>query len=192
VLTTIDIVDSVYVSFRPSAEQLLQWKRTPSLASATKPGGTARVRLSMQDSQPVPTTGRIGFVDPVVDSLTGTQQFRALFRATDHLLVPGQFVRVRLLGLIRPDAILVPQRAVTLQMGRQTVFVVDSSNKVLAREVKATGWSGSRWLIASGLRAGERVVVDGVQKIAPGALVKPTPLAPPRDSTRVASNEGTP
>ena len=193
VLTTIDIVDSVYVTFHPSADQLLQWKRDPSLASATRPGGTARVQVSMQDGQPMSTAGRIGFVDPVVDSLTGTQQFRALFHATDRLLVPGQFVRVRLSGLVRPNAIVVPQRAVIQQMGQQTVFVVDTANKVASRVVTAAGWSGSRWLIEKGLTTGERVVVDGVQKITPGAVVKPTPLAAAsEDSMRVASRQGTP
>jgi membrane fusion protein (multidrug efflux system) len=193
VLTTIDIVDSVYVSFHPSADQLLNWKSEPSLASATRPGGTARVQVSMPNGERQPTTGRIGFVDPVVDPLTGTQEFRALFRAADRILVPGQFVRVHLLGLLRPDAIVVPQRAVLQQMGRQSVFVVDASNKVSSRDVKAAGWTGSRWLIEDGLHAGDRVVVDGVQKIGPGAVVKPTPLAAATDdSMRVASQQEIP
>jgi membrane fusion protein (multidrug efflux system) len=193
VLTTIDVVDPVYVSFRPSAEQLLHWKRDPSLASATRPGGTARVQVVMSDGEPLPTTSQVGFVDPVVDSLTGTQEFRASFHTTDRLLVPGQFVRVRLHGLVRPNAIVIPQRAVLQQMGRQSVFVVDRSNRVASRDVKAAGWTGSNWLIEEGLTPGERVVVDGVQKIGPGALVKPTPLVTPTgDSTRVASGPATP
>jgi membrane fusion protein (multidrug efflux system) len=189
VLTTIDVVDPVYVSFHPSADQLLRWKRDPALARATMAGGTARVQVVMPDSTTLPTTSRVEFVDPVVDPQTGTQLFRAQFHTTDHLLVPGQFVRVRLLGLVRPDAILIPQRAVVQQMGQQSVFVVDKSNKVAARNVKATAWTGSSWLIESGLSAGERVVVDGVQKIAPGAVVKPTPLATATDAdpARVAS-----
>jgi membrane fusion protein (multidrug efflux system) len=189
VLTTIDVVDPVYVSFHPSADQLLRWKRDPALARATMAGGTARVQVVMPDSTTLPTTSQVEFVDPVVDPQTGTQLFRAQFHTTDHLLVPGQFVRVRLLGLVRPDAILIPQRAVVQQMGQQSVFVVDKSNKVAARNVKATAWTGSSWLIESGLSAGERVVVDGVQKIAPGAVVKPTPLATATDAdpARVAS-----
>jgi membrane fusion protein (multidrug efflux system) len=193
VLTTIDVVDPVYVSFRPSAEQLLQWKRDLPLSRATMPGGTARVQVMMTDGTPLPTTGRVDFVDPVVAAQTGTQEFRALFRSTDRLLVPGQFVRVRLLGLVRPDAIVIPQRAVLQQMGRQSVFVVDKSNKVASRDVKATGWTGSNWLIQEGLTAGERVVVDGVQKIGPGAVVKPTPLVTVTDdSRRVAARPGRP
>jgi membrane fusion protein (multidrug efflux system) len=194
VLTTIDVVDPVYVSFHPSADQLLRWKRDPALARATTAGGTARVQVVMPDSTALPATSRVEFVDPVVDPQTGTQQFRAVFHATDHLLVPGQFVRVRLLGLVRPDAILIPQRAVLQQLGRQSVYVVDRANKVSARDVKATAWTGSSWLIETGLSAGERVVVDGVQKIAPGAAVRPTTLAAVTDTdpTRVASRPAAP
>jgi membrane fusion protein (multidrug efflux system) len=72
---------------------------------------------------------------------------------------------------------VIPQRAVIQQMGRQTVYVVDAANKVATRDVKAAGWTASNWLIEHGLVAGERVVVDGVQKIGPGAVVKPTQLA---------------
>jgi membrane fusion protein (multidrug efflux system) len=194
VLTTLDVVDPVYVSFRPSAAQLLDWRRDPPLAKATSAGGTARVQILLQDGTPVQRTSAIGFIDPVVDSLTGTQEFRALFHTTDHLLVPGQFVRVRLRGLMRPNAIVIPQRAVLQQMGRQSVFVVDGSNKVASRDVKATAWAGSNWLIQQGLTAGERVVVDGVQKIGPGAVVKPTPLALETipDTQRVAAGNAPP
>ena len=177
VLTTIDVVDPVYVSFRPAAQQLLAWRRDPARARAIAPGGSARVEAVLADGRPFPAAGRIGYVDPVVDSATGTQEYRATFARPGSLMLPGQFVRVRLLGLRREGAILVPQRAVLEQMGRQTVYVVDSADRVAARPVTATGWSGANWLIEQGLAPGERVVVDGVQKIGPGAVVRPTPLA---------------
>ena len=186
VLTTIDVVDPVYVSFRPAAGQLLRWTRDPALARVIAPGGSARVEAVLADGRPFPATGRIGYVDPVVDSATGTQEYRATFARPGPLLVPGQFVRVRLLGLARPNAIVVPQRAVLQQMGRQTVYVVDAANTVAARSVTATGWSGGDWLIEAGLAPGERVVVDGVQKLGPGAVVRPTPLAPTPDSAAAA------
>jgi len=131
----------------------------------------------LADGRPFPAAGRIGYVDPVVDSATGTQEYRATFARPGALLLPGQFVRVRLLGLRREGALLVPQRAVLEQMGRQTVYVVGADNKVAARAVTATGWSGANWLVEQGLAPGDRVVVDGVQKIGPGAVVRPTPLA---------------
>jgi len=177
VLTTVDVVDPVYVSFRPAARQLLRWQRDPALARALAPGGGARVEAVLADGRPFPAAGRIGYVDPVVDSATGTQEYRATFARPGALLLPGQFVRVRLLGLRREGALLVPQRAVLEQMGRQTVYVVGADNKVAARAVTATGWSGANWLVEQGLAPGDRVVVDGVQKIGPGAVVRPTPLA---------------
>ncbi len=194
VLTTVDVVDPVYVSFRPAARQLLAWKRDPALARAIAPNGSARVQAVLADGRPFPAEGRIGYVDPVVDTATGTQEYRATFAHPGALLVPGQFVRVRLLGLARRDAILVPQRAVVEQMGRQTVYVVDSANRVAARNVTATGWSGADWLIEQGLAAGERVIVDGVQKVGPGAVVRPTPLAPAAtaSTTATASASATP
>jgi membrane fusion protein (multidrug efflux system) len=183
-LTTIDAIDTVFVSFRPAADQQFRWKRDPTLRRAIEPGGGARVQAVLQDGTALPVTGRIGFIDPVVDPQTGTQQYRAEFASLDRLLLPGQFVRVRLLGLTRRDAIVIPQRAVLQQMGRQTVYVVDAANKVVARDVKAAGWTGSSWLIEQGLAAGERVVVDGVQKIGPGAVVKPTTLTGQAESER--------
>jgi membrane fusion protein (multidrug efflux system) len=176
-LTTIDVIDPVYVSFRPSAEQQFRWKRDPTLRRTIEPGGGARVQAVLPDGSAFPVTGRIGFIDPVVDPQTGTQQFRAEFASHERLLLPGQFVRVRLLGLTRREAIVIPQRAVLQQMGRQTVYVVGPANKIVARDVKAAGWTGASWLIEQGLAAGDRVVVDGVQKIGPGAVVKPTELA---------------
>jgi membrane fusion protein (multidrug efflux system) len=176
VLTTIDVLDPVYVSFRPAAQQQLQWRRDPAAREALAPGGSARVDAVLADGSVFPTPGRIAFVDPVVDPQTGTQEYRAHYPNPDRLLLPGQFVRVRLQGLVREGAILVPQRAVLQQLGRQTVYVVGADGKVAAREVKATGWSGGSWLIEEGLAAGDRVVVDGVQKVRPGAAVRAVAL----------------
>ena len=192
VLTTIDVVDPVYVSFRPSAEQQFRWKRDAAARHALEPGGSARVQAVLPDGTAYATLGKVGYVDPVVDAATGTQEYRAEFSSPDRVLLPGQFIRVKLLGLARPDVILIPQRAVLQQMGRQTVFVVDASNKVSAREVKATGWTGDSWLVESGLSVGDRVVVDGVQKIGPGAMVRPVALnaSPSSHETRVSANNG--
>ena len=178
VLTTIDVLDSVYVAFRPAAAQLLEWDVNPELGRAVRPGGSARVQAVFGDGSVYPTTSHISYVAPTVDSLTGTREYRATFAHAGQRLLPGQFVRVRLLGLVRRDALLVPQRAVQEQMGRQTLFVVDSADKVATRTVTAAAWSGQNWIITRGLAAGERVVVDGTQKIGPGATVRPTPYVP--------------
>ncbi|HET7552585.1 MAG TPA: efflux RND transporter periplasmic adaptor subunit [Gemmatimonadaceae bacterium] len=177
VLTTIDVLDPIYVSFRPSAEQQLTWRRDPETRRAVAPGGSARVQVTFSDGTTFPTTGRIGYVDPVVDPATGTQEYRAEFANPDHILLPGQFVRVSLVGLVRDSAIVIPQRAVQQQLGRQSVYVVGKGDTVAAREVKGAGWMGEGWLIESGLEPGDRVVVDGIQKIGPGLVVKPVALA---------------
>jgi len=179
-LTTIDVLDPIYVTFRPSADQQADWRRDPAYARAIAPGGSARVAVTLPDGSAYPIEGRIGYIDPVVDPQTGTQEYRAQFANPKRLMLPGEFVHVVLRGLVRTNAIVIPQRAVLQQMGRQVVYVVGPDNKVASREVKATTWTGNDWLISSGLSAGDRVVVDGVQKIGPGAPVRPTPLV---DST---------
>ena len=185
VLTTLDVLDPIYVSFRPSAQQLLNWRRNPQTWRAIMPGGSVRVEALLSDGTTFPTVGRIGFVDPVVDPQTGTQEYRAQFTNPDHIMLPGQFVRVRLLGIERDSALVVPQRAVQQQLGQQSVYVVGKGDTVSARRVMAAGWTGGNWLIQSGLQPGDRVVVDGVQKIGPGSVVRPTVLV---DST---AREGT-
>lgn len=187
VLTTIDVLDPIYVSFRPSSQQQLVWRRDPDTRRALAPGGSARVQVAFTDGTAFPTLGRIGYVDPVVDAATGTQEYRAEFANPDHVLLPGQFVRVQLRGLVRDSAIVVPQRAVQQQLGRQSVYVVGKGDTVAAREVKGAGWAGNGWLIESGLRAGDRVVVDGIQKIGPGMVVHPVALA---DSAAADSLQG--
>ncbi len=177
VLTSIDVLDPIYVTFEPSATQLLAWKRDPIASRLVTAGGPLKIKLTLPDGVELPRTGRLGFIDPVLNPETGTQQFRAEFSNADHLLVPGQFVRAHLAGLERKDALVVPQRAVLQQMGRQLVYVVEAGDTVRPHEVKATAWSGDQWLIESGLAAGDRVVVDGLQKTGPGRPVHPVVLA---------------
>ena len=134
------------------------------------------MQVTLPDGTTFPRTGRLDFVAPSLDATTGTQEFRALFRNPDHLLVPGQFVRVRLEGFSRDSALAIPQRAVQQALGRQFVYVVGKGDTVAARDIQPGPWSGNLWIIDKGLNAGERVVVDGTQKAAPGRPVRPVPL----------------
>jgi membrane fusion protein, multidrug efflux system len=176
-LTTIDVLDPVYVSFRPSAQQLLTWKQDPAARKLIEPGSPLSVQVTLPDGSTLPRTGRLDFVAPSLDAGSGTQEFRALFRNPDHLLVPGQFVQVRLNGFTRDSALAVPQRAVQQALGRQFVYVVGKGDTVASRDIQPGPWSGNLWIIDKGLNAGERVVVDGTQKAAPGRPVRPVPLA---------------
>jgi membrane fusion protein (multidrug efflux system) len=180
-LTTIDELDPVYVTFHPSSQQLLAWQQDAQARALLQPGNTGiAVRVVLPDGTLLPRIGHINFMSPSLDSASGTQEFRAKFDNGDHRLVPGQFVHVQLQGFSRSNALAIPQRAVQQGLGRQFVYVVGPGDSVVARDVNPGPWSGSKWIIDSGLVAGDRVVVDGVQKIAPGRIVKPVPLA---DST---------
>ncbi len=176
-LTTIDVLDPIYVSFRPSAQQLLAWKQDPEARKLIQPGSPLSVQVTLPDGTTFPRTGRLDFVAPSLDATTGTQEFRALFHNPDRLLVPGQFVQVRLNGFSRDSALAVPQRAVLQALGRQFVYVVGKGDTVAARDIQPGPWSGNLWIIDKGLNAGERVIVDGTQKAAPGRTVHPVPLA---------------
>lgn len=178
-LTTIDELNQVYVTFHPSSQQLLAWQRDPEARKLLMPGGNGiAVHVALPDGSLLPRTGRINFMAPSLDSASGTQEFRARFENADRRLLPGQFVSVRLEGFKRPSAIAVPQRAVQQGLGRQFVYALGPGDSVIVKDVKPGPWSGNLWLIDSGLVAGDRVIVDGIQKIAPGRVVKPTPAAP--------------
>jgi membrane fusion protein (multidrug efflux system) len=176
-LTTIDVLDPVYVSFRPSAQQLLQWHQNPDSRKLIQPGSPLSVQVTLPDGSKLPRTGRLDFVAPSLDAVTGTQEFRAVFQNPDRVLVPGQFVQVRLTGFNRDSALAVPQRAVQQALGRQFVYVVGPGDTVAARDVQPGPWSGNLWIIDQGLAAGDRVIVDGTQKAAPGRPVRAVALA---------------
>jgi membrane fusion protein (multidrug efflux system) len=176
-LTTIDQLNPAYVTFRPSSQQLLSWREDPRSRVLIEPGGAMAVHVVLPDGSTLPRTGRLTFVAPSLDSATGTQEFRAQFNNEDRILVPGQFVSVRLSGFVRPKALAVPQRSVQQGLGRQFVYVVGVGDTATARDVRTGPWSGDLWIIDDGLKAGDRVVVDGIQKMAPGRPVKPVPLA---------------
>lgn len=185
-LTTIDVLDPIYVSFHPATQQILSWTRDPRSRRLIQQGSALSVQVVLADSTVLPRTGRLNFVAPSVDAGTGTQQFRAEFRNDDHLLLPGQFVRVRLTGFTRDSAFAVPQRAVQQALGRQFVYVVAAGDTALARDVQPGPWSGEQWIIEKGLASGDRIIVDGMQKVAPGRPVHPVPAAVAGDSAVAA------
>ena len=121
--------------------------------------------------------GLLDFADIGLRAETGSRQARVVFRNPDRVLMPGQFVTVRFHGVSKPNAILVPQRAVQQGPKGAVVYVVGQGDQVEVRDVKATDWRGDQWLIEEGLRPGERVMVDGFQRVMPGAQVKPVTVA---------------
>jgi membrane fusion protein (multidrug efflux system) len=182
-LTTVDQVDPIYVYFNPSDQDVLQWRRDIATKRLVLPGGMLDVQATLADGSVFGQTGKLNFIALTLQPATGALQLRAEFPNPQHTLLPGQFVRVRLLGLKRNDAILVPQRAVQQGLTGPFVYVLADSNRVSARNVTATAWQGTQWIIDDGLKPGDKVIVDGVQKIVPDRPVRPVAYHPESDST---------
>lgn len=175
-LTTIEQVDPVYVSFRPSSQDQLRWRQDPKSRGLIQPGSELVIKVVLPDGSELERTGKLDYVSPSVDPATGTQEFRASFANDDRVLVAGQFVRVRLIGFERDSALAVPRRAVQQSLDRQFVLAVGQGDTVTARDIDTGTWSGDWWIVERGLQAGDRVVVEGVQKAIPGQPVRPTTL----------------
>jgi membrane fusion protein (multidrug efflux system) len=183
-LTTVEQVDPIYVNFSPSDQDVLRWRRDiASKRIILPPGGNLDARAILADGSVFRDTGVVNFVDLALQPATGTLQLRAEFRNRAHSLLPGQFVRIRFLGVQRTGAILVPQRAVQQGLNGAFVYVLGPGERVVARNVAASNWDGGWWIIDDGLAPTDRVVVDGVQKIAPGQMARATPYQPGTDTT---------
>jgi membrane fusion protein (multidrug efflux system) len=190
-LTTVDQVDPIYVYFNPSDQDVLQWRRDIAAGRLVLPGGVLDAQVTLADGSVYGRTGKLDFIALTLQPATSALQLRAEFPNPEHTLLPGQFVRVRLLGLKRNDAILVPQRAVQEGLTGPFVYVLGDSNTVGARTVAATAWQGTQWIIDDGLKPGDKVIVDGTQKIGPGRPVKPVAYHPEKDSTLAVHADST-
>ncbi|MFM2446821.1 MAG: hypothetical protein RI936_1268, partial [Pseudomonadota bacterium] len=176
-LTTVFVLSPVWVNFSISENEAQSFREQVRNQRLRLPAdGNYLVEILLVDGSSYPHQGRITFADPSFNSQTGTFQVRASVINPDGLLRPNQFVRVKVKGAVRPNAILVPQRAV--QQGAKGHFVwVVKDGKAEFRPVKVGEWLGSDWFISEGLNKGEEVVVDGVLTLAPGAPVAAKPLA---------------
>lgn len=149
--------------------------------TAALPGGVLKpemvtgVELIMPDGSTYAHTGKINFLASTIDPTLGTQQLRAEFDNKEGLLLPGQFVRVRLLTGEREGVFLVPQAAVMQTDQARLVMVADADNKVAPRPVETAEWRGKDWVITKGLKAGDKIIVDNLMKLRPGAPVAPHP-----------------
>ncbi|MEA3540654.1 MAG: efflux RND transporter periplasmic adaptor subunit [Pseudomonadota bacterium] len=175
-LTTIQQLDPIYVDVTQSSAQLLALRR--SLASGKTLPASATIRLKLEDGSDYPLEGRIEFAEPIVDPDSGTVTLRARFPNPDGLLLPGMFVRVVAPQSVVPNAILAPQQGIARDpKGNATALVVTKANKVEQRTVTAAQAIGDKWLITAGLKAGDRLIVEGTDKVQPDATVKPVPVA---------------
>lgn len=174
-LTTIVPLDPIWVRFQVSEAEALQFQRLATGTSAR----TIPLQLMLSDGSVHPQEGRFENTVNQVDPKTGTLEVQATFPNPQHALLPGQFGRVRVKTAEKTDAILVPQRAVQELQGLHSVLGVDSENKVVLHGIVTGDRVGDRWIVEQGLKPGDRVIVEGVQKAAPGTVVDPQPYSPP-------------
>lgn len=179
-LATVQNLDTIYVDVTQSAADLLKLRAAMAKGSVDAPT-SAQVRLILEDGSLYPIAGRLAFSDITVDEGTGAIGLRAVFPNPNGALLPGLYVRARLEQGVATSGILVSQAAVSRDAkGSATVYVVDSAGKAQLRPIAVSRTVGDKWLVTGGLKAGERVIVEGLQKVRPGAAVKAAPIAAAR------------
>jgi membrane fusion protein (multidrug efflux system) len=141
----------------------------------------------MSDMTVYPYKGKVDFSSPTYDQGTGTLQVRAVFPNPEGLLRPGQFVRVKVYGAERPNAVYVPQRALLQKTNGMFVYLIDKDDKVVLQDVSTGEWYGEYEVISNGLKVGDRIVVDGITKIVPGSKVHVTGEWEPKDKNKLIS-----
>ena len=182
-VTTVSTVDPIKVNFTASEQEYLDFHRrysTPATLEAARKG--LRLELILADGTVYPHIGTYYFADREVSLGTGSIRVAGLFPNPGTLLRPGQYGKVRTSLKTKERALLIPQRAVTEMQGTYQVAVVDPGNKISIRNVKPSDRVGAQWIIDEGLKPGERVVAEGVQKVGPGMTVNPKPYAAPAET----------
>lgn len=192
VMATIQQLDPVYADFTQSSSQVLQLRRAMEAGQlvATAPG-EARTTILYDDGTPYDHPGRLLFSEATVDQSTGQVTLRAEVPNPEGYLLPGLYVRVQIEQAIRNDALAVPQMAVQRdQRGATSVYVIGEGDTVQMRPVTLGSAIDSRWTVLEGLNAGERVVVEGAQKLSPDAKVAPEPYVPATAAGDQAAPQG--
>jgi len=203
-LTTVAVLSPMWINFSIS-ENVFQNVRDSIEKGVLKPApdGNYEVEVVLVDGTLYPERGRITFTQPEYNAKTGTFLVRASVANPKGMLLPNQYVRARIHGAVRPNAILVPQRSVQQGPKGAFVWILDRENKVQQRPVTTGAWHGDDWFINEGVQPGERVVVDGAYTLTPGAQVEaapyaartpaaPAPLTPPPDPAKAASASAKP
>ncbi|MCQ8819934.1 efflux RND transporter periplasmic adaptor subunit [Pseudoalteromonas agarivorans] len=179
-LATVTQLDPIYVDLTQSSNELTQLKKAISSGSLSVDSQSQTdVELQMEDGSTYPLKGTLQFSEVTVDPSTGSVTLRAKFPNPDKLLLPGMYARASVVEGVKQDAILVPQRGVSRNTkGEPTAMVVSKENTVENRVLKVDRTIGSNWLVTDGLSDGDKVIIEGLQKIRPGAPVTPTEVSP--------------
>lgn len=187
-LAMIHQLNPIYVNLTQSSTEVLRLRQALTNGQLKNVGaGQARITLTTDDGQTYAHAGRLLFSDMVVDEGSGAVTLRAEFPNPDRLLMPGMFVRARLEQAVSENAITVPQQAVIRNADGASVLLVGADNKVAVQPVKADASQGNSWIVTQGLKAGDRLIVEGFQKAKPGASVKPVDWTGPVGSAQPAA-----
>ncbi|RZM12035.1 MAG: efflux RND transporter periplasmic adaptor subunit, partial [Sphingomonas sp.] len=164
----------IYVDITQSSAALLKLRQQLLAGQLSRGAGAARVRLKLEDGSTYPIDGVVKFADVTVDPATGSQTIRAQFSNPNRLLLPGMYVTAQFIEGTQANALLVPQRAVSRdEKGNAIVMIVGPGDKIQPRTLTAPRTIGDNWLVTAGLKAGDRVIVEGAQNLQPGMPVKP-------------------
>lgn len=172
-LAVISRTDTVYVDVTQSAAQIVDLKQAMASGGVSEAEG-ARIQLILPNGSVYPIEGRLQFADVTVDPSSGSVILRATFPNPNGLLLPGMYVRAKLVEGLRQNVILAPQQGVTRDpRGRATAMVVGKDNKVEVRQLEVDRTVGDKWIVTKGLNVGDRLIVEGLVNLRPGTVVKP-------------------
>jgi len=179
-LATVQQLNPIYVDVTQSSAELMRMQRDLEQGKLKSAGGnTVSVQLVLEDGSIFEKEGKLAFSEVTVDQGTGSVTLRAVFPNAKGQLLPGMYVRARMTQGVKSDAILVPHAAIGRDpRGNATVMVVNAENKVEPRIVKTAQSINDKWVVTEGLAAGERVIVEGLQKARPDAVVDPQEAKP--------------
>lgn len=175
-LAVIQQLDPIYVTLTQSSVEMARLREI--MGQSGRNGVKAKLTLVTEDGRAYPHNGQLLFSEAMVDPQSSSVILRAQFANPQRVLLPGMYVRVRVEQGVRPGTITVPQQAVMRTTDGSIVMTVDAEGKVAPRPVKTDGAYGSNWIVSSGLKAGDTVIVEGLQKVKPGAPVKALPWTP--------------
>ncbi|TCB66974.1 efflux RND transporter periplasmic adaptor subunit [Acinetobacter sp. ANC 4178] len=186
-LVTIQRLDPIYVDINQSSTELLRLRQQLSKGSLDSSNNT-RVKLKLEDGSYYPIEGRLAFSDASVNTETGTVTIRAVFPNPNHLLLPGMFANAQIVQGVIPNAILVPQAAITrTPTGQAMAMIVDAKGAIESRPVTTVGVQGQDWIVTEGIKTGEKIVVDGVAKVKPGQSVSAKPYQPQTEAPKASA-----
>jgi membrane fusion protein (multidrug efflux system) len=189
-LAVIERLDPMYVDIQQSSTDVTTLRRQLAAGGAGGAPSTA-VRLAMEDGSPYPQLGKLEFTEQIVDPSTGSVTLRASFPNPQGLLLPGMFVRAKLVQAVARSAVLVPQAAVSrTPAGQATVMIVGPDDKIVERKIATSRTIGDKWIATDGVHAGERVVTEGLDNIKSGQRVKVVPAGAPPEAGEHGKGKG--